>query len=302
MQHKEGGAMLWLRIIVVGTLALLSLGATAEEKEKCGPYDGVDLTNDPVLLERILSVHKEWLADSERSEDDPRRANLCRADLAMVDLSWSCANLSEAYLLGADLSKAYLGKANLSEANLRGADLSEAGLGKANLSEADLGEANLSEAYLGKANLSEADLRGADLSEADLGEANLSEADLRGADLSEANLRGADLSKADLGGANLSKAKLIQTDLTDARVTDATFLGARYEPSSAPSKGYLSGIQGLRDVCFEQGAQGGLVLLRTALKEAGLRELEREATYAIERGKTSYAPWLEKWLKLIFFE
>ena len=87
---------------------------------------------------------------------------------------------------GADLRGA-----NLSEAYLRGADLCGA-----SLSGADLRGANLSEAYLRGA-----DLCGASLSEAYLRGANLSEADLRGADLSEAYLCGADLRGADLRGA-----------------------------------------------------------------------------------------------------
>ena len=75
------------------------------------------------------------------------------------------ANLSRADLSGANLSGAYLGGANLSRANLSGANLSGAYLGGANLSGANLSGAYLSGAYLGGANLS-----GANLSRADLGE------------------------------------------------------------------------------------------------------------------------------------
>ena len=81
-------------------------------------------------------------------------------------------------------------------AYLRGADLSGAYLSGADLRGADLSEADLRGAYLRGAYLREADLRGADLRGA-----YLREADLRGADLSEADLRGADLSGADLRGA-----------------------------------------------------------------------------------------------------
>ena len=45
-----------------------------------------------------------------------------------------------------------------------------------------------------------------------------------------------------------------------------------------------------------------MVLLRSALKESGLRELERQATYAIERGKTEYAPLVERWFRTVFFQ
>jgi len=70
-------------------------------------------------------------------------------------------------------------------------DFSNADLSDANLLGANLSEANLRCADLLDANLSEANLRCADLSDANLSEANLRSADLSNADLSEANLRGA---------------------------------------------------------------------------------------------------------------
>ena len=81
-------------------------------------------------------------------------------------------------------------KEAVEEAIKSGADLSEANLSRADLSKADLSEANLSKADLSGANLSEANLSKADLSKADLSEANLSKADLSWADLSGAKLDG----------------------------------------------------------------------------------------------------------------
>ena len=89
--------------------------------------------------------------------------------------------ISNAIMLGADLSGANLRGANLRGANLRGA------------------------------NLRGADLRGADLSGANLSGADLSGAGLRGADLSDADLSGANLSGANLSGADLSGAKNIKS-------------------------------------------------------------------------------------------
>ncbi len=131
-------------------------------------------------IKKILEDHAAWIADNAQGK---------RADLSEAYLRG--ANLSEADLSGADLSEADLSEAYLSGANLSGADLSEADLRGAYLSGANLRRANLR-----GANLSEADLRGADLRGA-----NLSEADLRGAYLRGANLRGAKLSGADLSGA-----------------------------------------------------------------------------------------------------
>ena len=86
------------------------------------------------------------------------------------------ADLSDAYLCGADLSGANLHGADLSDADLRYADLHDA-----NLHGADLSHADLSDAYLCGADLSGANLHGANLSDADLRYADLSDADLRDA-------------------------------------------------------------------------------------------------------------------------
>ena len=130
-----------------------------------------DITNEK--LKEILESHKRWIAGFP----DGKRADLSEANLSKAYLSG--ANLSRANLLRADLSKAYLSGANLSGANLLRADLSEA--------------------YL-----SGADLRGANLIKADLWRAYLSGASLKGAYLSGADLRGANLSGANLSGANLN--------------------------------------------------------------------------------------------------
>ena len=74
-------------------------------------------------------------------------------------------------------------------AYLRRADLSGAYLSGADLRRADLRRADLSGAYLRRADLRRADLSGAYLSGADLRRADLSGADLSGAYLSGANLR-----------------------------------------------------------------------------------------------------------------
>ena len=92
---------------------------------------------------------------------------------------------------------------------------------------------------------------------------------------------------------------------------------------SAPAKGHLSGLRGLTTVRFGPGEHSGLVQLRNALQESGLRRLEREATYALEIGITRHAlngwkedpeerllkrfftdpaPIIEGVLRLVFFE
>ncbi len=266
------------------------------------------------------------LIGSNLSEANLYGANLSGANLSYTDLSYtdlSDANLSDAILFRADLSGAKIddktlitekwrlvweivnqGKVgeDLSKADLSYADLSKANLNEANLGEANLIGANLTGASLAYADLSKANLNEANLSGANLWWANLSEASLVGANLSEAKLNSANLSRAFLVMANLSKTELMHTNLKDAIFSEVDLTEAQYEPSSAPDKGSLAGLKGLTKVWFNEEEQSGLVQLREALKDAGLRNLEREATYVIEYGRTYYAPWYVKWTKRLLFE
>jgi len=113
------------------------------------------------------------------------------------------------------------------------------------------------------------------------GEASFSDATLK-----RANFAGTSLREANFSFADLSEATFTKTDLKDAILAGVNLTGAQYEPISAPAKGSLGGIIGLKDVRFDEEQQSGLVLLRATLKEAGLRELEREATYAIKHTET----------------
>ncbi len=115
--------------------------------------------------------------------------------------SWlNGADLKEARLEKADLSRAHLQKADLREAQLQGANLNGAYLTKADLSRTQLRGGYLNGAYLTKADLSRTQLQGANLNGAYLPEADLREAQLQGANLNLAQLQGAMLSKANLQG------------------------------------------------------------------------------------------------------
>lgn len=154
-------------------------------------------------LEEILRLHGLWLANEEGGR---------------------CADLSRAWLIGADLSKVVLRNADLSgNTFLLSIDLSNADLSNANLSKAVLRDANLSGADLRGANLNNAALPLANLSGADLRDAKLFEAVLRDANLSGADLRGADLRFADLCRAKLRGAQLIGAFLTDEQKEQAIF-------------------------------------------------------------------------------
>jgi hypothetical protein len=189
---------------------------------------------------------------------------------------------------GIEGKKADLGGANLIRATLIGANLS-----KANLSGARLYEANLSRAHLSWANLSKAELFYSNLSEAKLTWANLS-----GAKLSWANLSGADLWQADLSGAVLSKANLsrafLSAYLSGANLFGANLTGAMFEPQpgSLPSASNLLYLKGLDTLKFRGMASYGLMELRENFKKAGMRDEERQVTYALNHNRRVNA-WAE---------
>jgi len=115
-------------------------------------------------IHAVLVAHKLWL----QGNPEGRRADL------------TGAYLTGANLAGANLAGAYLTRAYLTGANLAGAYLTRANLTGANLAGANLAGANLAGAYLTRANLTGADLTGANLTRTDLTGANLTRTDLAG--------------------------------------------------------------------------------------------------------------------------
>jgi hypothetical protein len=88
--------------------------------------------------------------------------------------------------------------------------------------------------------------------------------------------------------ATLTKADLADATLTETRLAFADLTGAIYAPSSPPLDPYLEGIQGLSTVIFRAGSGSGLVQLWELLQKAGLRDLERQATYILESNRTRH--------------
>jgi uncharacterized protein YjbI with pentapeptide repeats len=263
---------------------------TGDDRKWVGKLEDGTLINEKDL-EKILQEHMKWHEDllseknvlqervyeTAKNELENHRAFLDGADLRHAHLGK--AMLKGAYLSGTDLTFAYLHEADLSETDLRGANLLAAQLVEANLSEANLAEASLKHAELRHAelrfsDLSRADLRGADLRLADLSGASLSFADLREADLRQAYLSGADLSSADLREANLRG-----TNLRNARLEGVNLKSAI-----------------------------GLPELRDSFRKAGFRDNERLVTYHIKliqwekSGLGGFLDRIESLFNLIFFE
>jgi uncharacterized protein YjbI with pentapeptide repeats len=301
-----------LQILALTSLNLLVSAATtwAQQPETCLKLERWKPTQSE--LQQILSEHerwtKLWIEDAEKTTDSrdlpksaklPGRAILCNADLENIELTG--INLAGAQLRSANLAGADLTNADLRWAELIGTNLDGARLIAAKLSNADLQGARLNRALLGPnlrneagsvterrsgarlngANLMSAQLSGADLRATDLREAILFRADLNGADLFFAILDNADLSEARLQRANLTEASVAGALLANADLTRAI-----YAPVSAAPDSFLGGIRGLETVSFPAGMETGLVQLRELVQKAGLRELDRQAMYAIESNKT----------------
>jgi uncharacterized protein YjbI with pentapeptide repeats/uncharacterized RDD family membrane protein YckC len=180
---------------------------------------------------------------------DDSIADLSGAQIKQANLT--DANLSRVLMIGTDLRRATLNRANLSNARLVGAklgsaqlvgaDLRGAVLENASLTGADLGEAKLNEANLYAASLSRVIAIGTQLSFANLTKTNWQGSDLSGAYLDRANLTNANLSatrltgailrSAQMNGVNLRNADLSLADLRGANLTGADFQGAILAPS-----------------------------------------------------------------------
>jgi uncharacterized protein YjbI with pentapeptide repeats len=292
-----------LCVAYMSTLPALELPTPEPTAECDGPYKGKRPT--PIELSKILAAHKIWLDNiwDNTSRRGGQQANLCGVDLADPFLrgnNWlkqadlGSANLQEAYLHGTNLEKAQLQHANLHKAHLVNANLYNAFLTFANLSGANLGSANLRAADIGGVNfqatlLDHANLEGASFLEANLREGDLSSANVQNAFLERANLQrakldNANLQKSNLQRANLEAVSLRGTDLQATNLSNANLTAAIFElkPGSLPDIPPLATARGLAEMTFNVSPHA-LVELREAFKKLGMRDQERQITYAIER-------------------
>jgi uncharacterized protein YjbI with pentapeptide repeats len=246
-----------------------------------------------------------WLQGAELNSAELDEVDLSGAILTSAKLNG--ATLRFAKLNNAVLSLAELNEADLNMAGLNGASLWLARLNRTNLFTADLSDANLSKAELNGANLGNAKLHnawltGTKLNGAKLASAKLHKATLVGAELNNAGLQWAELNGANLAAAELRKADLYSASVAGARLPITDLTGATYAPESEPPDAYVTEIKGLHTVTFPRGREVGLVQLRDLFHKAGLRDLEREATFAIESGRTRYADPAESIFRTAAFD
>jgi uncharacterized protein YjbI with pentapeptide repeats len=185
------------------------------------------------LREMALSSDKESLNAIDMKYSDSYHLNA------------TSANMRNATMVGAFLSKAVLSKTHLDNANLQYAHLDEADFTGAFLDEASLELSSASSGHFEGAHMSFAKLTEASLQDANFTGADLLGADLRGADLrnaifKDADLTGADFYLADLRGANFEGARNMASIKCIARANVAGTNGLR-----------LNGLEGALDVLHE---------------------------------------------------
>jgi len=302
-ENKEEREALILRLTESRSLAH-QLVSEREFRKKLERHDQWTQSGLPVIKHALsasddprsetagrLVLENAFLFKAKLQNQNLRYANLKGALLVSADLRG--ADLTGVNLEGADLSFAELDNANLIGANLKGAKLYFANARSAILNQADLRGAVLSDINFKDALLGNIDGRGIWMHGAKLGGAKLVQAKLKKARfwhsdltdtlLRDADLEGAEFSQTSLEGANLTNAILRAVTLDETRLGRAIF-----EPKIGmyPDDNAFLSVNpvGLDQLRYEKRPEG-LVKMRTAYRNTGYRERERQLTFAIKRSE-----------------
>jgi uncharacterized protein YjbI with pentapeptide repeats/phosphatidylserine/phosphatidylglycerophosphate/cardiolipin synthase-like enzyme len=280
--------------------------------EACdSPFEGRHVSE--FALKTILQDHAEWLdAYGDRwatatAQKDPHRANLCGAELTGEHLLG--ADLRYANLNGAVIKGALLNGVDLRSAEMAAADLREAILLATDLSEAHLPAADFRKSRLVSTNLNEAVLTRVRMEGAMVRDSNLRGAKMQGAEMRGALFQNTVLADAQLNGADLSEAAFENATLNNVSMAHADIRKVKYEPvpNLLPNISGMAQAHGLAELMFSSSPQG-LFELRAAFKNAGLRDAERELTYAIKHSqrlqsaKSGPGSKIDSWFNYVAFE
>jgi len=182
----------------------------------------------------------EWVDPGDHSQGKRESATLCPDGAGKVAEPFAYLwrlDLTQAYLIGADLMAADFWQATLTDADLTDAevwmarfgDVTSRGFTAAQLySTASYKAKDLMGIKLPGNDLSGWNFAGQNLEDANFIHSRLTGADLGGADLTRAEFFEATLTGANLSGANLAHARLYDARLTGADLTGADTRGAEY--------------------------------------------------------------------------
>jgi uncharacterized protein YjbI with pentapeptide repeats len=181
--------------------------------------DGYGLRAEPGLQATAKDLSNAFLIGADLTSTTFNSANLKRAALDQ-------ANLTNADFTGADLTGATLSDAILTDAIVKNAKFSSTLITRDQLySTASYRAHDLTGVHFTGNDLSGVNLAGQNLASADFYAAELVGADFTNANLTEAEFITADLSQANLTGANLTDGSLALADLSGANLAGANLSG-----------------------------------------------------------------------------
>lgn len=209
-----------------------------------------------------------------------------------------------AKMKNAQLAELNLKGSNFQNACLRGADFDESRLEGARFDYADLTESTLDGAAVMEKNSEkhcEILVKPKKKSGVNFTGAKLIKTEFRNAFLPRSKFTRADLTEAVFEDACLAYSIFEDTIIKNTTFSNAELWHARFSVIS--KQGSVVGPRGLHTVKSKEGQQSGLVELRDGLRASGLRDLERDATYAIEKATTDNASkWYKKHFRYVLFD
>ncbi len=209
------------------------------------PNDNVKSLTKTITLSAFRQLDGKRRGEILKSLYDMKLVGKCEPDFRTREVS-NCRIDSVVSLTNARLDQLKFDE-NIS---LAGINLSDTWLLKADLKEIDLSKANLAFARLNDARMDGAELKGANLSTA-----LLQKVSLKGAKLQNVDLRRADLEKAELQNTDLRRACLQGTNLKGANLYKADLTGAEYDSQTIFPDGFDKNSHGLNEVNVKTRSQ-----------------------------------------------
>jgi uncharacterized protein YjbI with pentapeptide repeats len=202
-----------------------------------------------------------------------------------VMVAW--LDLSGCYLRGAKLDGLQFHEVDFSNAELRRATMKDATFTLCMFSHTALKNANISRGKFIEVDASdtqwyEATLDEAIFSKSKLNDATFSDTSARKTEFKDCTATHALFREMELGGA-----KMLDTDVEGAHFQDADLSEVTWEAHGKPDLAMLARNEHLETLRFDN-SEIGLVELRKAFMEAGIRGAERKVNYALQRARTDH--------------
>lgn len=274
--------MMTRKWIVIGVVWFLGFGAY--------PSLGIQVTSDMDTTDTTIPLCMDGRFFGKKPDSETISLVLKKHKLWVLEGMKSDEDVRIANFCGASLKERYLPGVTLRKAKLWGINLQ-----KANLERADLQEAMIPFGLLQGAKFLKANLENSNLSFSHLEKTNFTDANFQSAMLIGAKIQGINFSEANLKGARVSN-------------IDFQNVVLQLKPGGIPFIPDFGNAINISKILYDTSPHT-LIELRKGFKEAGMRQQEREITYAIEHGRRirawneeSFLGPLEAGFKYIMFE